>query len=183
MSPAPRALQYRLLTLATGILVAACGPKITSDRDKSIPIPAGATVEFEGGVLEGTNQLDPSVSNNIVHRRIQLAIVAQLTQRGFTMVDSTKDATFRVRYYVGVTSSTSLVTTTTGMGEFLTELRPAVSLFLRFTGIDYDGDPFGRGGAKPPRVHLPDGFSRPTVMVGAFGALVAGQSGLKTAYL
>lgn len=28
-----------------------------------------------------------------------------------------------------------------GSGEFLTELRPAVSLFLRFTGIDYDHDP------------------------------------------
>jgi adenylate cyclase len=27
-----------------------------------------------------------------------------------------------------------------GMGEFLTELRPTVALFLRFTGIDYDGD-------------------------------------------
>jgi class 3 adenylate cyclase/tetratricopeptide (TPR) repeat protein len=28
-----------------------------------------------------------------------------------------------------------------GMGEFLTELRPAVALFLRFDGINYDGDP------------------------------------------
>lgn len=28
-----------------------------------------------------------------------------------------------------------------GLGEFLTELRPAVSLFLGFDGIDYDGDP------------------------------------------
>jgi class 3 adenylate cyclase/tetratricopeptide (TPR) repeat protein len=28
-----------------------------------------------------------------------------------------------------------------GMGEFLTELRPAVALFVRFGGIDYDGDP------------------------------------------
>jgi adenylate cyclase len=28
-----------------------------------------------------------------------------------------------------------------GMGEFLTELRPAVSLFLHFGGIDYDDDP------------------------------------------
>ncbi len=28
-----------------------------------------------------------------------------------------------------------------GQGEFLTELRPAVALFLRFGGIDYDGDP------------------------------------------
>ncbi len=28
-----------------------------------------------------------------------------------------------------------------GLGEFLAELRPAYALFLRFTGIDYDGDP------------------------------------------
>ena len=28
-----------------------------------------------------------------------------------------------------------------GLGEFLTELRPAVVLFLRFEGIDYDSDP------------------------------------------
>jgi adenylate cyclase len=27
------------------------------------------------------------------------------------------------------------------VGEFVTELRPAVSLFLRFTGLDFDGDP------------------------------------------
>lgn len=28
-----------------------------------------------------------------------------------------------------------------GHGEFLTELRPAVAMFVRFDGIDYDGDP------------------------------------------
>ncbi|MEO8468748.1 MAG: tetratricopeptide repeat protein [Chloroflexota bacterium] len=28
-----------------------------------------------------------------------------------------------------------------GRGEFLTELRPAIPVFLRFTGIDYDNDP------------------------------------------
>jgi predicted ATPase/class 3 adenylate cyclase len=28
-----------------------------------------------------------------------------------------------------------------GLGEFLTELRPSAALFLRFDGIDYDGDP------------------------------------------
>ncbi len=28
-----------------------------------------------------------------------------------------------------------------GLGEFLAEIRPVYSLFLRFTGIDYDGDP------------------------------------------
>lgn len=30
---------------------------------------------------------------------------------------------------------------TAGYGAFLTELRPAVALFVRFTGIDYDADP------------------------------------------
>ena len=39
---------------------------------------------------------------------------------------------------------------TSGMGEFLTELRPAVALFLRFSGIDYDDDPE----AHPDRRHL-----------------------------
>ncbi len=29
---------------------------------------------------------------------------------------------------------------TSGMGDFLTEIRPTVALFLRFSGIDYDGD-------------------------------------------
>src|SRR4029453_17572317 len=33
-----------------------------------------------------------------------------------------------------------------GLGDFLTELRPAVALFLRFTGIDYDDD--GEAGAQ-----------------------------------
>lgn len=28
-----------------------------------------------------------------------------------------------------------------GLGEFLTELRPTIALFLRFAGIDYEGDP------------------------------------------
>jgi adenylate cyclase len=28
-----------------------------------------------------------------------------------------------------------------GMGDYLTELRPAIALFLQFGGIDYDGDP------------------------------------------
>src|SRR4029077_3188212 len=27
-----------------------------------------------------------------------------------------------------------------GQGEFLTELRPAAALFMRFDGLDYDGD-------------------------------------------
>jgi hypothetical protein len=30
-----------------------------------------------------------------------------------------------------------------GLGEFLTELRPAEAVFLRFEGIDYDADDAG----------------------------------------
>lgn len=37
-----------------------------------------------------------------------------------------------------------------GLGEFLTELRPAVALFLNFEGIDYDGD--RQAGAKLNRL-------------------------------
>jgi len=37
-----------------------------------------------------------------------------------------------------------------GQGEFLAELRPAVALFLRFRGIDFDGD--DAAGWRPCRV-------------------------------
>lgn len=49
---------------------------------------------------------------------------------------------------------------TAGQGEFLAELRPAVALFLRFEGIDYDSD-----GAGPTYDHLAKGLgvSRRTI--------------------
>jgi hypothetical protein len=116
MSPVAQPAPYRLLATAAGILaIAACGPTISSDRDSTIPIPAGATVEFEGGTVEGPQQVDPAVQNNIVHRRIQLAIVQQLQEKGYKMVDSTENATFRVRYFVGIKKNTEYVTTTTGV--------------------------------------------------------------------
>ena len=117
MSSVALPIQFRLLATAAGIVtIAACGPSISSDRDSTIPIPAGATVEFEGGTVEGPQQVDPATRNDIVHRRIQLAIVAQLQGKGYKMVDSTQDATFRVRYFVGIKKNTEYVTTTTGVG-------------------------------------------------------------------
>ncbi len=44
-----------------------------------------------------------------------------------------------------------------GLGEFLSELRPAVPMFIRFGGIDYDADPGAR--------ELLDGFVRQTQRV------------------
>ena len=110
--------RFRLFVTAAGLaIIAACGPTISSDRDSTIPIPAGATVEFEGGSVEGPQQVDPAVQNNIVHRRIQLAIVSQLQQKGYTLVDSNQAATFRVRYFVGIKQNTEYVTTTTGVAS------------------------------------------------------------------
>ena len=118
MSLVARSTRVRLFVTAAGLaIIAACGPTISSDRDSTIPIPAGATVEFEGGSVEGPQQVDPAVQNNIVHRRIQLAIVSQLQQKGYTLVDSNQAATFRVRYFVGIKQNTEYVTTTTGVAS------------------------------------------------------------------
>jgi|SoimicmetaTmtHAB_FD_contig_51_878722_length_751_multi_2_in_0_out_0_1 hypothetical protein len=118
MSLVARSTRFRLFATAAGLAtIAACGPTISSDRDSTIPIPAGSTVEFEGGTVEGARQVDPAVQNNIVHRRIQLAIVSQLQQKGYTLVDSNQTATFRVRYFVGIKQNTEYVTTTTGVAS------------------------------------------------------------------
>ena len=111
-----RTVPRRLIAAAAGIVViASCGaPAISSDRDSTIPIPAGATVTFEGGTVEGPQQVDPGVQNDIVHRRIQLAIVAQLQEKGFKVVQDAGSATFRARYFVGIQKDTDYVTTTTG---------------------------------------------------------------------
>ena len=118
MSLVARSTRFRLFATAAGLAtIAACGPTISSDRDSTIPIPAGATVEFEGGTVDGPQQVDPAVQNNIVHRRIQLAIVSQLQQKGYKLVDSNQAATFRVRYFVGIKQNTEYVTTTTGVAS------------------------------------------------------------------
>jgi hypothetical protein len=115
-APLPGA-PLRRLTLAAGLMALACTPpSITSDRNPDIPIPAGATVSFVGGTTEGSTQVNPAISNDIMHARIQQAIMAQLTKKGYTPVDSAQSATFHVRYFVGMKQSTSYVTTTTGVG-------------------------------------------------------------------
>ncbi len=95
--------------------VAACGPSISSDSDPTIPVPKGATVAFVGGRSEGGQNLDPAVQNDIVHRRIQTAIMQQLTDKGFRVVENPEEADFVVRYFVGVQKNTEYVTTTTGV--------------------------------------------------------------------
>jgi hypothetical protein len=106
----------RFAVLSTLALLPACGPSITYDIDRSIPIPKGAEVAFLGGTSEGSANVDPNVQNDIVHRRIQNAIVQQLRSKGYQIVDSAAGPDFIIRYYAGISQNTSLVTTTTGMG-------------------------------------------------------------------
>ena len=118
MSAVVSTSRLRVLAVAAGLAAtAACSPpSITSDRNHDVPIPAGATVAFHGQTSEGNTQVDPTVSNDIIHARIQQAILTQLTQKGYTVVDPSKASTFNVRYYVGMKQSTGYVTTTTGVG-------------------------------------------------------------------
>jgi hypothetical protein len=130
----------RLALAAALLAAAACSPpSITSERNSTIPIPAAATVAFVGSTSEGTTQVDPAVSNDIMHARIQAAINTQLQKKGYTVVDSSKPSTFHVRYYVGVKQSTSYVTTTTGVGM-------AGPYYGGYGGYGYGGYGYGWGG-------------------------------------
>lgn len=94
-------LSERLAIVAVAIGLGACA-NIVYERDESIPIPTGATVAFGGGKSEGSQNLDPAVSNDTVHDRIQKSIAAQLESRGFRMVSNAASADFLVRYFVAV---------------------------------------------------------------------------------
>jgi Domain of unknown function (DUF4136) len=100
-----------LSLLAVAIGLSACA-NISYDRDESIAIPPGATVAFAGGKSEGRENLDPAVDNDIVHRRIQNALAAQLRAKGFKVMDDTASADFLVRYFVAVRRDTAQVATT-----------------------------------------------------------------------
>jgi hypothetical protein len=58
-----------------------------------VPIPSGATVNFRSATNTGSARVDPSVADDSVHHMIQRAIVAQLRQKGYTIVDSGTPAT------------------------------------------------------------------------------------------
>jgi hypothetical protein len=106
---------HRLAILTAVVAIGAC-TNISYDRDDAIRIPPGATVAFAGGSSEGSENLDPAVGNDIVHRRVQSALVAQLEAKGYKLVDDPQTADFLVRYFVGVHRGTRQVATTAGAG-------------------------------------------------------------------
>lgn len=90
---------------AAGLLAVggcATSPSISSERNSSVPIPAGATVQFRGQTSSNGVPANQAVTDATVHRNIQQAIVAQLTSKGYTLVDTSTNATFTVRYFLAV---------------------------------------------------------------------------------
>jgi len=106
------------MALAAAVLAACAGPSISSDHDPSIVVPMGATYAFLGGTQtnEGpSGTTDPSGKNEFVHQRIQNAIRDQLKAKGFKDTADSASARFLVRYFLNLRTSTSYVTSSTGM--------------------------------------------------------------------
>ncbi len=94
-----------VLVVALALLVAGCGSTLSvqTQRDASIPIPAGATWGWNpippAERLPG--ELDPRANNPTIHGRVERAIEAVLTSKGFRQVEPVT-ADFLVNYRVGV---------------------------------------------------------------------------------
>ena len=101
----------RFSGLCTTLLaLAACSSATTSEQNSAVPIPSGATVTFLGSGSKRTPDVYPNVSNDSIHHMIQRAIKVQLAAKGYTLVDSATPATFVVRYFLGVQSTTAYAT-------------------------------------------------------------------------
>ena len=75
---------HRALFASTALLLAACGPDITYQRDASVPIPAGATWQFSA---VDTFPLFPGPSAaDTIARFAAGAIARELTRAGFPQV-------------------------------------------------------------------------------------------------
>lgn len=108
----------RLLGWGAALLVGCAGPSISSDHDPSIVVPVGSTYTFLGGTQtnEGAQDAaDPANKNEFVHQRIQNAIRDQLKAKGFKDTADSASARFLVRYFLNLRTSTSYVTSSTGM--------------------------------------------------------------------
>jgi hypothetical protein len=109
--------RFSPILIASVVTTSACAGSsgVTFERNDAVPIPAGATVTFDGSASEGGTRVDPAVANDSVHHMIQRAIVTQLRQQGYTIVDSGQAATFDVRYFLRLQSTSGLAPTAGGV--------------------------------------------------------------------
>jgi len=102
--------------LIVGLLaLSACSSPVTSERNDAVPIPSGATVSFAGAQSDAGAQVNPAVASDSVHHMIQQAIITQLKQKGYTVVDSGRPSTFTVQYFLSVSRSQEFVPTGGGV--------------------------------------------------------------------
>jgi len=97
--------KLRLLTgalLAGSVATAACGPRISSDRDESIAIPHGATWAWGSRDSTARGERNVAESHEIMHQRFRRALEAGMLSKGFHKVDDPAQADFTLTYHVGV---------------------------------------------------------------------------------
>lgn len=90
--------------LAVALLgTVACGPSIRISRDRTVPVPAGASWTW-GASDAGRSfpEMHPMVDNVTVRERIERVISSELAQKGFRKVADSTTARFLVHFHVGV---------------------------------------------------------------------------------
>jgi len=110
----------RLVVIAALALVAGCAShEINAQRDSSVPIPASPTWAWgRRDTVVSQYELDPVAQNPMLHQRIVRAIEANLTQRGWHMIEDPSQANLVVTYHVGLKRESAIQTTTTGVGVY-----------------------------------------------------------------
>jgi len=101
----PAALTRLVLFVAVVLLTASCGSTLSvkTQRDSSIPIPAGATWGWNPTppAQRLPAELDPRANNPTIHGRVKRAVETVLASKGFRQVEPIT-AEFLVNYRVGV---------------------------------------------------------------------------------
>lgn len=101
----------RIAMLALVVGASACGSaEVTSDRDSTIPVPAGSTYAWGGTTQRKIpGEIDLKSENSIVAGRLQRAIDQEMQAKGWKLTDSAT-ASFFVHYHVGVQDQRETVT-------------------------------------------------------------------------
>lgn len=107
----------KILIMSALVAVAcASGAEITTNRDKTVPLPAEPTWAWGRKDTVSHYEQDPLAENPDLHLLIQESIEYSLSSKHWKKVDDPEQAQLLVTYHVGVKRGTEYQTTTTGMG-------------------------------------------------------------------
>lgn len=102
---------FRAILPAALVLLAACGPTVSTDVSPEIAVPGGATYAWGGQQIKLPREVEQGVvaRSPAIKAMVKKAINAELQRKGYRLVDSTQ-AAFFVRYAVGSRVQTENVT-------------------------------------------------------------------------